>query len=144
MKIKCVHGYFIFEEASAGEISKFSSIYGFEITRRNDHYTFDFLKDIPDYTIVGNLFLGVPAIKTCEGDPWYLMQQNQVVYNFITNLVQNINTITVRADISKTANYYISSGLVLPASFTDEGVRVTDYTAWHFSDSAKFKYTDIV
>jgi len=144
LKIRCIHGYFIFEETKVGQISAFMSLYkGLVIVPVGDYYTFEQLKDAPDYSLEGSTFLGAETTKTFEGKPWEVMRENGLVYNFNTGKVVKIETVTQPAKILKGNGYYLADGLLLPGAVTDDGLRVTDYAAWRLPDSARFKYTGV-
>lgn len=143
MRIRCLHGYFILEETSAGQASKFSSLYGFELSKRDNYFTFDFLKNAPQYSILGGEYLGATAIKTYAGEPWEVLRANELVYDFTTDSVVPISSITQRVEISQAANYFLSSGLILPGSLTDEGSRVKEYAAWYLFDRQVFRYSEV-
>lgn len=143
MKVKCIHGYFIFDEILVGEISDFSSRYGLTIVPSYDHFTFEFLEDAPKYSIEGGEYLGATAIATFEGEPWEVMRANGLVYDFTSGAVVPISTITQRASVNAAGRYYISNGLIIPGSLTDEGERVTDYSAHYSNAQLNFRYSEV-
>ncbi len=143
MRINCIHGYFKFEENEPGELSQFASRFGLSIVRREDHFTFEDLKEAPTHSLVGGLFLLAPCTARFEGQPWEVMRENALVYNFSLGLVVPILTIVTVAKVRTAGNYFISSGMLLPGSLTDEGKRVTDYAA-HFSfRDFQFRYSEV-
>lgn len=143
MRIRCLHGYFIFDELKAGQISQFMSLFGFAISAVDNYYTFDFLKAAPEYSITAKPYLGVPAVATFEGSPWEIMRANGLVYDFDLDLVKPILAVTTLFQIETAANYFVSDGLILPGSVTADGSRVRDYSAWLSFDSMKFKYSEV-
>lgn len=143
MKISCLHGYFIFNETEAGQISKFVSRYDLPISLNGDHYTFDDLVDAPKYSIAGSTYLGAVATTTYEGEPWEVMRQNNLIYNFSTGLVEPIATIVQSFNLSTAGNYFVSNGLIVPGSVTDDGSRVKDYSALYSSKELRFKYSEV-
>lgn len=145
MKIKCINGYFIFEETYAGDIAKFISLFrGLEIVPDKNIFTFSKLAGAPFYSIKGNQYLGATAKKTFEGNPWDVMRENELVYNFNTGLVVDMNTISQAVSIVQVGSYYTSSGLILPSSRMESGDRVTDYTARYSFETSRFLYTGVV
>ncbi len=140
MKIKCLHGYFLFDEDRAGELSDFMRVYGFDIVLENRHYTFSFLKDAPRYSILGGTYLGAPAIKTFEGEPWDIMRQNKLVYDFTLDAVIPIASVTQLIKLKSAGNYYLTSGLIIPGSITDDGSRVKEYAASYIDT---FTYSEV-
>lgn len=145
MRIKCIHGYFIFEEEEAGEISRFTSTLGLDLVAKDNYYTFPLLADAGEYSLDGLLYLGdAIANVTHEGKPWEVMEENEFIYDFTRGIIRNLLAVTEWADIEDAGNYFISSGLILPGSITDGGGRVTDYTAWFLWDLMKFQYTEVI
>lgn len=141
MKVRCVHGYFFFEESSTGQLSDFMNRFGLSIVPNGDHFTFEFLKDAPTYSIKGNTYLGALATKTFEGTPWDIMRENKLVYNFQTGMVVSLLSVTTITPLYNSGRYYFSNGLILPGSLTDEGLRVTDYSARY--SELRFKYSEV-
>lgn len=143
MTIDCLHGYFKFNETKMGELSDFVSLFELDLVSVDDYFTFKFLENAPDYSIKGGTYLGALATKTFEGQPWEIMRENNLVYDFLSGLVVPISTITDRLSIYKAANYYFSDGLLLPGSVRDDGLRVKDYSAGYVFGSGKFKYSEV-
>lgn len=143
MKVKCLHGYFIFEETRVGQVSDFMSMTGLSLVPKNKAYTFEFLADAPDYSLNGKSFLGIEAIKTFAGNPWEVFEQNQVIYNFNTGLMAKIDSINQLVKIYPGSSYYVSEGMILPGSRTAEGLRVKDYSAWYSRDTQRWVYSEV-
>lgn len=143
MKIECLHGYFKFSEVRQGQVSDFMNVYGVTLVRERDYYTFPFLKDAPDYSLPGSTYLGSPSTELFEGEPWEIMEQNELVFNFNTNLVVPISTITNVCPLDLGLNYFLSPGLILPGSVTADGNRVKEYSAWFLKESMRFKYSEV-
>lgn len=145
MRIDCEHGYFTFEEHRGGEISEFMSHFeSLPIVRRGSIFTFEFLEDAPDYAIEGNPYLGVTATVSLSGTPGEIMRANGLVYDFITGTVKTIESITQSIELNQSSNYWVLPGLIKPGSVRDDGMRVTDYSAFYLFDSAKFKYSEVI
>lgn len=143
MKIECLHGYFRFEEDEAGQLAQFSSLFGFDLVRSGDHFTFEDLDEAPDYSIAGGTFLGVPTLSTFEGRPWEVMRENRLVYDFGLGLVVPIDSVITPVKIATAGNFFVSSGMILPGSLTEDGDRVTDYSARFIRDRMNFKYSEV-
>ncbi len=144
MTIKCLHGYFMFDETKIGQISDYLSFYGLPLVKKDTYYTFETLKDAPRYSIKGGFYLGAICTKTFEGEPWEVMRENGLVYNFILDKVVPIASVTQRPNINQAANYFFSDGLLLPGSVRNDGKRVKDYTAGYSFASIKYKYSEVV
>lgn len=144
MKVDCLHGYFKFYDDTIGQINHFVSLYGLPIVRSNDHFTFEALVDAPDYSIEGGLYLGALSTKTFEGDPWEVMKENKLVYNFNLSKVVRIETITDAIVISPSVYFFLSSsGMIQPGSVTEDGLRVTDYSASYSFERPGFRYVGV-
>ncbi len=145
MKLECIHGYFIFSETKAGQMSDFMARFGFEIERssRGDHFTFADLVDAPDYSLPGGLFLGAPTTEAFEGSPWEVMRENGLVYDFSRGLVVPVLTINQQTPLKAAGNFFVTTGMILPGSVTDGGERVTDYSALFLESRLGFKYSEV-
>lgn len=143
MKVECIRGYFKFSETQPGQLSRFMSLYGLEIERSGDHFTFADLVGAPDYSLAGGTFLGIPTTETFEGEPWEVMEANGLVYNFNTGLIVPALSITSIAKLEQAGNYYISNGMIVPGSIMEDGSRVTDYSAFFIWDRSNFKYSEV-
>jgi hypothetical protein len=141
MKIQCIHGYFKFEEREVGQMSDFISLFGLEIERSGDHFTFSDLIDAPKHSLPGGLFLGCPTTVAFEGEPWEVMRENEIVYDFSTGLVVPIATIIQTFQLQTAGNKFLSSGMILPGSVMEDGTRVRDYAA--FFKNNRFEYSEV-
>lgn len=141
MKIECVHGYFKFSEEKAGQVSDFIARFGFEIEKKNGVFVFSDLVDAPDFSIAGSTFLGCPTTQNFEGEPWEVMRANRIIYDFSKGVVVPIDTILQSVKVKAYGNFFLASGMILPGSVTEDGLRVTDYAA-HFVNP-DFKYSSV-
>lgn len=143
MRVKCLHGYFIFEETKVGQISQFMSYSGVPLVPKDNYYTFEKLLDAPNYSLIGKDLLGYVATKTFEGDPWLVFEENQVVYDFTLDMMRLISSVTKTTTVRNVGNRFYSPGLILPGSLTAEGSRVKDYTAWFSRDRLTWLYSEV-
>lgn len=143
MLIKCLHGYFLFQETKVGQISDFMSRFGFDLVPVGPYYTFAALEEAPEFSLAGGDLLNAVATETFEGQPWEVFEENGVVYNFNTGLVVPIISITNTVRIALAGNRFVSSGLILPGSVTEDGQRVKDYSAWYSRDTLGFLYSEV-
>ena len=143
MKINCRHGFFTFEEVRVGQISDFASLFNLSIVRADKWFTFEGLKDAPDYALEGGLYLNAPITKTYEGEPWEIMKANSLVYNFALGLMVPIASVSNPVEIGVAANYLVSAGLILPGSMTSDGKRVSGYSGWFQVETTRFRYTEV-
>lgn len=144
VKINCIHGFFIFEESRAGELSDWVSLFEIPLARRGSIFTFEPLALAPDFSIKGAPILDATAVKSFAGDPGEVFRENGLIYNFQTQKLMPIETVTQTITIVQGQNYFLSSGLIIPGSLTDEGDRVTDYAAHFSTDTMKFRFSEVI
>lgn len=144
MRIQCNAGFFIIRDEATWEVPRFTNIFGLDLVSFRDFYTFPFLADPPGYSIIGNPFLGVNAIANYEGEPWEVMRENEIVYDFSDGTVKPLLTVQQRAKLKSAGQFYISNGLIVPGSLMDDGTRVTDYSARFIWDSMSFRYGEVI
>lgn len=144
LRIDCVHGYFKLTEEKAGQAGRFLSYFqGLELEWVDDYFTFSQLKDAPDYSLQGGTFLGAATPETFEGPPWEVMRANRLVYDFDRGLVVSLDSVSSFVTITQSGAIYLVRGLILPGSITEDGSRVTDYSARYSFESGKFQYSRI-
>jgi hypothetical protein len=143
VKFNCLHGYFIIEEDTPGEISRFMTLYkGIEIVSVGKYFTFTPLAELPNYSIAGDTYGGVIVDKTFAGEPWEIMRANELIYNFNTGKLVKAATITQLVVLNQSLNYFWTQGLMLPGSLNDQGLRYLDYAGWYRFDGDKFYYSE--
>ena len=143
MKLDCIHGYFLLRETKPGQVSSYMSLTGLKFVAKDDYYTFEKLLDAPVYSIKGSPYLLTPAIKTFEGKPWEVFEENAIVYDFSTGLLRPIMTVTQMTKVQLAGNLLSSPGLILPGSITDDGKRVKGYSAWYSRSRMRWVYTAV-
>lgn len=143
MKVKCMHGFFIFEETEAGQVSDFMSSTGCVLAPYGDNFTFEDLLEVDDYCLTAKPILNFPAITTFEGSPWEIFEANEIVYDFQRGLVVPILSVVQAVTLAIAGNKYISNGLILPGSTTDGGQRVKEYSAWYSRSTQRWTYTEV-
>lgn len=143
MRVKCLHGFFIFEETKVGQVSDFMSLTGLSLVPWRNAYTFEDLQDAPDISLAGAQVLDAVATANFAGEPWEIFEVNELVYDFTRRLVVPIATITQSVVIQLAGNRYLSNGLILPGSLTDDGDRVKDYSAWFSRDTLRWLYSEV-
>lgn len=143
LKLNCLHGYFIFEENASGQISEYMSLTGLSLVKKNNYYTFQYLLDSPRYSLAGKNYLNLPATKTFEGNEWEVFEENGFIYDFTLNLLVPIQSVFKKTTIKVAGNRFISPGLILPGSITDDGSRVKGYSAWYSKERATWLYSEV-
>lgn len=79
MRVRCIHGYFIFDEMRQGQISDFMQYSNLKLAPKEDYDTFEELVDTPEYSLIGKNLLNLPAIALYEGKPWEVFEANEFV-----------------------------------------------------------------
>jgi hypothetical protein len=143
MRIVCRHGFFEFFEDGPGEVSTFMSVFGFRLSPFRNRFTFTELLDAETFSVEGVEYLVEIASKTYEGEPWDVMRENGLVFDFIEGKLVPILSIVESIRLSRMGNFYQSNGLILPGSLNDEGLRVTDYSAWYSWKTNTFRYSEV-
>lgn len=144
MRIRCLHGYFIFQDLRLGQISDFVSRFGLDLVSVGDYYTFSDIATAPKYSLKGKTILGQVATSNFEGHPWEVFEKNGLAYDFDKGLVLPIINQTQITTIQQAGNRFTSPGLILPGSVTADGDRVRDYSAWYSRDTLRFLYSEVV
>jgi len=115
-----------------------------DLIAQDDYYTFLLLKDAPNYSLLGKSYLGMTAVKTYADQPWNVMEQNQMVYDFTLKMMQNINTIFTPVKILRAKAYYYTKGLILPGSIDiTSNQKITGYQCDFEFDSGEFSYSEV-
>lgn len=119
------------------------ALFGFDIVRTDRFFTFAALEDAPTHTFAGSTYLGAAATINYEGEPWEIMRENELVYDFANDEVVAIDSLTQKVTISQSSEYYFSNGLLMPGSMNSEGERVSDYSGWYNFQIGQFSYSEI-
>lgn len=126
MRVRCLHGFFLFQETTAGQVSDFASATGLKLEPFGSDYTFEALALAPSHSIQGKPLLGLPAVATYQGQPWEVFEANQFVFDFDAGIMKPITSVILRTWIRPAGNYFVSPGLIMPGSIADQG-RVKSY-----------------
>lgn len=143
MRVRCIHGYFIFDEMRQGQISDFMNLTGLSLVPKDNYYTFEGLEDAPEYSLLGKTYLNLPAVALYEGKPWEVFEANEFVFDFTTGLLVPIVSITRLVEIKQAGNLFVTNGLIQPGSLTVEGKRVKNYAAWFSRDRLTWHYSEV-
>lgn len=126
-----------------GQLSDFTSRFGFELVPVGPNYTFAALETAPRHSLKGKALLDATATVNFEGEPWEVFEANNLVYDFGKGLVVPIASIAQTTTVKLAGNRFVSPGLILPGSVTDDGSRVKDYSAWYSRDTLRFLYSEV-
>ena len=143
MRVKCLHGFFIFEELRIGQVSDFMEMSGLVLSPWRNYFTFEALAASENYSLQGSLYGQIVATKTFAGEPWEVFEANQIVYDFVTGLVVPIAAITQSVRLEVAGNRFISPGLILPGSITRTGSRIKNYSGFYSRDTKRWLYSEV-
>lgn len=143
LRIDCLHGYFKIIEENVGDVAHFLSRYGLQMVSKGSYFTFSFLENAPTYSIEGSTYLGAPATKTFSGEPWQVMKENELIYDFQRGLVRPIAQISQAINISQAGRYFVSNGLILPGSLDQDGNKIHSYSGFFSFDRLRFRYSAV-
>lgn len=143
MRVKCLHGFFIFDEREVADVSRFMSKTGLSLVPWRDSFTFEDIAEAPDYSIKGKDLMGTPALETFEGEPWEVFEENGIVYNFGTGLFPQILTVSTTSRLELSGNRYLSPGLLVPGTLLPSGDRIKSYTGYWLRDSGRWLYSEV-
>lgn len=143
MIVTCLHGYFIFTEDLMGEVAFFNSFYSQNLVAKNNYYTFSKLALAPIYSVAPLPYLDVPTTKTYCGEPWEVMRENGIVYNFTLGIAQPKSAITATTPITRTKYGYRTNGIIQPGSFSPDLKKITGFQGRIDFDTQSFDYTEI-
>jgi len=143
MQVVCLHGYFQFREERLGEVAKFNTLYEQDLVSRGDYFTFELLATAKNYSLLAGLYSGVVASKTYAGEPWEVMEQNQLVYDFNLKTLLPLVSVTNKIDPLPLYNGFTARGLILPGSINKTWMRVKSYKVRFNLDDLIFNYSEL-
>jgi hypothetical protein len=142
MKIICENGFYKFYPSSLADIRRFYDKYGVRLVQCEDYYTFEALSLLPKYSIAGQSYGGLIAIKTCSGNRESVMSKNLFTYNQATKSVAPIPSVIGKMDYSY-SNYFIMSNLPQAYFYDNFGV-ITGFYGWVNMDYLKYNIDQFI
>lgn len=143
MNLQCLHGFFIFTETASGQVSRFSSYTGLRVEPFSRGFTFPLLVNAPKYSLQGHLYLGFPAIKSFGGEPWDVMRENNIAYDFTLGLMRPIAATIAKTSIKIAGDRFIAPGLLMPGTIIPSGQRIAGYQAHWDQSGLKWTYSEV-
>lgn len=95
MKVICERGYYKFFPDSANEIAVFENIIGRTLVSVGNYYTFEKLANLPNYSIQGQEYGGIKAIKNYSGKIEDVFYENRLKYNIQDDKIESSDNLTV-------------------------------------------------
>lgn len=143
MKVKCLHGYYIFEELKIGQVSNFTWITGIELSPKKNYFTFPGLVNAPEYSLINQDLLGVQALTTFEGEPHEVFEQNKVVFDITSGTVKYLSAINLQTEISQAGNKFISNGLIMAGARISTGQIIKNFSGFFIQATQRWVYSGI-
>lgn len=119
MRISCESGYYKFYPDSAPAAKTLERVFNIEVVQEKNYYTFQALKDMPAYSIIGKIIgLGICFLNFSNGNKADVLKKNLLTYNLsaknITSLLVAINVPAVRK-----SNYYAFNSIPQAGGIVD-------------------------
>lgn len=128
MRVLCRFGHFAFFPNDSREVGRFISIFGKELVRAGDFYTFPLLAGLGDFCLVEKPYGGVEAKVSYEGTPWEIMRENSWVYSIAdAELVEKTSILSTFKPQLVNYFYIANTPLVQPGSIGPQSLRVDSY-----------------
>lgn len=143
MIIKCLHGFYLFEETEVGEVSEFMRLTGLNLVSRDSYFTFSSLLDVENYSLKGKSIGSAIGLKAFEGEPWEVFRANGLVYDFVNDLIVPISSIASQVRIEAGVNRLIANGLVMAGAFNQFGVQIKGYKGFYIRENAHWLLTEV-
>lgn len=143
MRVLCRHGHFAFYPRRATDIALFANMFNYELEPEEDYYTFSGLAGADTYSLLGKIYLNLPAIATYEGRPWEVMRENNFVYHLATGLIVPKLGVVGVIDINQVDLYFMSdAALIQPGLRTLLGQQVLSYSGEIFLDKLQMRISE--
>lgn len=144
MRILCRHGHFSFYPRDEVDISRFSDYFDEELVRVGDYYTFSFLEDVPDYSLIGKPFLGLPATATFEGLPWHVMKENGYLYSLALKTIVPKASIVSVIKLELVEDFWtIDNPIIQPGSRNTLGQQIMSYDARYIREASQLRVSEV-
>ena len=140
MIIECLNGYYKFFPRSSNELSKFSNLFSISITRVDDYYTFEYLKDALNYSIEGKNYLNLTASKTCEGEIKDVFRLNNFVFDYVSNSLVLKSQIEDALMLKQGTFHFVSDKLYRAGSLYPSGEKLTGFGCMFNFENRMFNY----
>ena len=143
MRILCRHGHFAFYPKKASDIARFSNYFSVSLKREQDYYTFAGLYQAPKYSLLGKIYLNLPAIETYEGNPWEVMKENNFVYHLGLGVLVPKLSIVGMAELPLVGFHFLGGGaLVQPGVRSLTGQQILSYSGEFIEEGYSLRITE--
>lgn len=144
MRVLCRHGHFAFYPKTEREVARFASIFNQVLLRQDDFYTFAFLKDAPEYSLLGKPYLGLPALVTYAGKAWDVLRENGFVFDFTLGVIKpKALSISIVNLVLIDDFWTCDVPLIVPGSLTNLGSKIVSYDAQLDLETSQLKVFEV-
>lgn len=144
MRLVVRHGHYAFYPRDASEIRRYCVLYGAELERVDDFFTFPFLVDLEEYSLPLLPYGNLPALKIYQGKPWEVMKENGFVYSLALKLFVLKSAIAIPIDPPLTGNYFVAQSPIIQAGSRNlSGSQVLSYSAEYNQDYQQLRVTEM-
>lgn len=145
MIVKSINGFIKYYPQEREDLIRFKSIFGIDLYREDDYFTFENLIGIPRYSIAGMPYAGILAVKTYEGrHASDVMRENGFVYNLELEAIVPMLALPNSVNMVETLNYATTpKAFIQPGARLDgRTTRILSYSAWLSLDFQKLYLFD--
>lgn len=115
MRINCDHGYYSFYPEKQQDLALFLELFSIELVFNKDHYTYELLKNLPDYVISPAPYGLFPTTKCFEGTPQQIMKEFDLVYDISKKMLVPTQSIAYSGRIKTLQRNWISETAMIQA-----------------------------
>lgn len=108
MKINCVKGFYKFYPESANDLTLFADIFGVELIKSGDYFTFGALASLDDYSIKNQNYGGIPAKINYAGTQSDVFASNGLKYDAENDLITTSDIIDTVGEHRSNYNWVVT------------------------------------
>lgn len=140
MRIICDNGYYKFYPEATNELVLFEDRYKVALVKVDDFYTYPLLAALPDYSIQGQEYGGLPAIINYAGRPWDVFRQNKLNYDAENGKIISNST---RGIVDEQPTNYTWIVVGIPSAFSElaDKTVISGFEGW-FNVSKNYTVVD--
>lgn len=125
MRVVCRHGFSAYYPSEAGDVKRFTRLFGVKLFPEADYLTYEGLLGLPRFSIAGIPYAGgLPATKTIEGrHAAEVMRANKLVYSLALEALVPVVSVISTLTIPMSLDYALSPGPFVAAGATLQNAR---------------------
>lgn len=131
MRVVCENGYYRFYPKRSSEVFLFCDYFNFALLRKGNYYTFPFLVNAPDHSIITKPYLNLLANALYEGNPWEVMGANRFVYNINSQILVPLDSVSTVIELIDTGDCFVPDVTMIQAgSLNRTGRRIKSFDSF--------------